>query len=825
MLIKSLRVKNFRNLSKDKLEFTKGINLVKGPNEGGKSSLRQLINLALYTDPKSTSSKLQNLQTWGKSAMFEVSLDIRTNEGDYRLTKDFEAKTAVLEHLSSGAKMSGNKKIAEVVAQITGLPTEVLFKNTVYFSAEELAQIKNDSDLRSRLEEKLSGVEGVNIADLLKNIDQKLAELNRGVQKHSKNPGPIQAVIERLAHYRSNLELMQAEVDAAAGDMARLTETGIKLTQLQKRLEQKIIEQEKSLLWKNAKQKLDSSNRQFAEIISVIEQHRHLTNQSVLLGDRLKMLDQQLTLLEKALAAIEQCLEAAREAKAAKDKYLPLKDAVSRIVEAEKTFKTVEQLLRQTSKVSPEDLKACSVMKGQLDALNLAGKEQGFLVDIEKLSAINPEITVDKVTGIFSPGNLIDARSEIIINLPGIMKIKVTNKNQQAAVNLERERDIKGRLTTTLEKYEVDTLEALNVLSDKWTKVEGDYEKSKLTLNTLLGGREPEYFKTNLSSCQADYESSRESFVKGLPRAKESILAVDPSLKVGEDLIDDLKAAWILLSQKKTDFMQRKEAILREKTAVSKSYHEGIGVLKNLPPEEKLNEQRKDLALEVAKAEAVLEQIDLPDMSLEKAAALEQEINSLEKEINYLVLERKSLADSVARCRYGVDDIENIKDDIQQYEQRLANLQQEQAMLQEIKKMLIEASNLTLTKVNEGIQSGAEAYFKRITGERYQNIAIDSKFMPQVYSQAKGEYVLPEEELSTGTRDQAYLALRLALIPAIAKGCKPPLLIDDSLAFFDAGRRERAFEVLKELAGEHQIFLFSCHDYYDAIADHIINLP
>jgi uncharacterized protein YhaN len=80
------------------------------------------------------------------------------------------------------------------------------------------------------------------------------------------------------------------------------------------------------------------------------------------------------------------------------------------------------------------------------------------------------------------------------------------------------------------------------------------------------------------------------------------------------------------------------------------------------------------------------------------------------------------------------------------------------------------------------------------------------------------------DELSQGARDQVYLSARLALSDLIFGDARPPLLMDDPFVKFDPERREAALKLCKDLAADRQIILFTCHDGYDAFADHVIEL-
>ncbi len=71
------------------------------------------------------------------------------------------------------------------------------------------------------------------------------------------------------------------------------------------------------------------------------------------------------------------------------------------------------------------------------------------------------------------------------------------------------------------------------------------------------------------------------------------------------------------------------------------------------------------------------------------------------------------------------------------------------------------------------------------------------------------------EKLSRGTREQIFLALRLALVAAYARrGIRLPMVLDDVLVNFDQDRADAAAEVLRDFAAEgHQLLVFTCHEH------------
>jgi uncharacterized protein YhaN len=69
-------------------------------------------------------------------------------------------------------------------------------------------------------------------------------------------------------------------------------------------------------------------------------------------------------------------------------------------------------------------------------------------------------------------------------------------------------------------------------------------------------------------------------------------------------------------------------------------------------------------------------------------------------------------------------------------------------------------------------------------------------------------------ELSTGTQQQLYLAMRLAYVTVQnrAPGAEPlPLIMDEVLVNFDPERAQRTAELILDVARENQVLVFTCH--------------
>ena len=97
-----------------------------------------------------------------------------------------------------------------------------------------------------------------------------------------------------------------------------------------------------------------------------------------------------------------------------------------------------------------------------------------------------------------------------------------------------------------------------------------------------------------------------------------------------------------------------------------------------------------------------------------------------------------------------------------------------------------------------------------ISDGRYEQMRVSGAMN---LSLVEGDQSATEAELlSGGTRDAAYLSLRIALMMQIFGEELPPLMLDESLCQMDDARAGRMLSLLNKLAETGlQCLLFTCH--------------
>ncbi|GAC1303866.1 MAG: hypothetical protein NVSMB19_14240 [Vulcanimicrobiaceae bacterium] len=91
----------------------------------------------------------------------------------------------------------------------------------------------------------------------------------------------------------------------------------------------------------------------------------------------------------------------------------------------------------------------------------------------------------------------------------------------------------------------------------------------------------------------------------------------------------------------------------------------------------------------------------------------------------------------------------------------------------------------------------ASRTFAAVTGERYRDVRVDPTTLAvRVRVPETGE-IVDVDRLSAGTREQAYLVVRLAMVRMFSEGLEiAPLLLDDPFAFWDDARIARCLPIL-----------------------------
>jgi len=126
---------------------------------------------------------------------------------------------------------------------------------------------------------------------------------------------------------------------------------------------------------------------------------------------------------------------------------------------------------------------------------------------------------------------------------------------------------------------------------------------------------------------------------------------------------------------------------------------------------------------------------------------------------------------------------------------------------------------------NQGpIIKRAGEYFTKLTHNSFSELTVDfnANDEPTIVCIRDNTEKVGINGLSKGTRDQLYLALRLASIEKFIDSAEPmPFIVDDILVEFDDKRTKFALDALSELSLKTQVIVFTHHEHVIELANSI----
>lgn len=193
MRIERLKVHQFGRFSEHEICFHPGLNIIKGPNEAGKSTLHRAIMMALLGQPSQTKAN-ERYRTWGSREWFRLEIEFfNSTDGPYRLLKDFNNRTQELVY-PKGESVKTQDRIQLFLDSALGTSSSPIFESTVCVAQEELADLSTgQKEISHSLEGIITGgSDNLYAQDAIKKLKEKITEYNRGVVRPAPtNPGPI----------------------------------------------------------------------------------------------------------------------------------------------------------------------------------------------------------------------------------------------------------------------------------------------------------------------------------------------------------------------------------------------------------------------------------------------------------------------------------------------------------------------------------------------------------------------------------------------------------------------------------------------------------
>lgn len=540
----------------------------------------------------------------------------------------------------------------------------------------------------------------------------------------------------------------------------------------------------------------------------------------------------------------------------AKDKQLQLtqkKDAAQKlafeITDLQKKCDSLKTKIDSEQDVrNAEKLKELLSLKEKLDQLNLTLKlENGQLVDemfVRKVEFCISKIETaeNKAAAKQSEIELLQNNLDLALNPSPDMTPEKAQELQVKIENLEKEsRDIADKITNSKNKTAKNTSYLIPLFIGIVMLIGGVFA---FTFNNILGSiigvlgigclisalisnkngkAKAEKKAQNL----LDLKLKENQLISVIATEKANLNAINTALNSNAAIIEKQQQ---MLENCKTEL----ETLQNEKTSDSISLFElfshykktsDISVVKEELEKirQKATEQKeikqninyilKDVGnISYTQAQEKLEKINSSADSVTNFEEIKAQYSSLLADITERKTTAATLLAEIKSLTSSVGNTESLKQELETLKAKMANQKEYCDALDIAISVLADSFVEVRRSFGSVLEKKASDIFSGITGGKYQNMSVSKSFditveKADVFGSKELEY------LSSGTADQAYLSLRLALCELMAEeNGRLPLFLDDALAQYDDSRVKTALEFLKNYSADGQIIMFTCHN-------------
>jgi uncharacterized protein YhaN len=341
-----------------------------------------------------------------------------------------------------------------------------------------------------------------------------------------------------------------------------------------------------------------------------------------------------------------------------------------------------------------------------------------------------------------------------------------------------------------------ERLESMRITIDKvdsiYSQILSEVDESKLGRNTETNitliinqfndAKEEKRKQTNLNEQMVELTSRIDGLQKQLTKKGKKI---DNQLAaVGAEDLEDLKLKNELLLQQKDllDTIDDNKKAIQSIVGTDQQYKEFLKRISESSPE------------------SVDVEIDANKQRLEELTSQKDEQN---KTIGQLQSQLETLAND--------EDLIKNQTEVEIQKTLLQEKAREWAKAQIALKVFNQAISKYETTRQPDVVNMAQTVFSKITEKNYPSLKMLAENQELVVQNQNGDSK-KVDELSRGTIEELYFAMRLGLIDVYEKRAESmPFIMDDTFVNFDDKRRSQAIAALKDFAKERQVIVLTCH--------------
>ncbi len=819
MILRTLHLRRFGRFIDSEWEFAAGLTVIRGPNEAGKSTMREAIARLLLPENRVhyDNDEIRRWITWGRDqrSVLECSFDARGDR--YELLRDFESERAELRCPGSGEVITDEPAVAERMFELLGIASRDVYETTACLAQQEFVRLQAGEKVAQLLQQTVVGAGGETGAqEVLDELDSELGSLNRGLTRHAKNPGPVRSLLDRIEKLSQKIGHLRPITEAAVEAQDAIERARDRMTEIDEELAQAQRIRERAEERRELEEELAAVSEDFQELDARARKARDLQQRIAAIDERLsdlpKITREQTEKLAKLVDEAKLAAEAIPEMAAkAEDAASKAQEALDEIEAAEGQVpdeelvdraRDLERDIEATRKDVEEARTGLERAEEDLEAARAAGRAQrSWIAAAGALVVAGAGLAL----GLGQMWPWIIAAVGLVAGVlgatrgPRIAVEEAEQRRDDAAAKLERLREETQQIEEELAKL-LHTANAADV--DALVECRRDARE------TLETAREVH------AAAKAVAADAAEQAERAEQQAEIAQARLEHEL---EELGADTEEEFFQAAREVFDLREERERLVSELDGT-------LGDRDLSEIEEMLSELSSDRMGLRQKLDS--EEMAFAELDAESFEELISRIESLQAEREQL---QKRIQQSQGAANHPDADPERLRRLEEQRaaaEERLERVRERRDAIQLAHELLTEAHEQTLEGAIDVLEPRTSELLGRITGGRYCRVQFDhSTLAPRVHSDEKGQPVDPDRELSCATREQVYLAARLALTHLLWPDECPPIMLDDPFVNFDPVRRCEAVEMVQDVARTHQVLLFTCNDLYDAAADRVVELP
>ncbi len=798
MIVRRLRLQPFAGIADRTVELQRGLNVVLGRNEAGKSTLMHALRFALFEStqltPKQFESTVGSLlpATGGDLVRVEADVELADGPADsllriHKLWKRGNRAGSTTLFLPNGSEIASAADAESAIG--ARLPcSRATFESVllsqqggVYTALENGPANETSEELGRILRSAVMETGGVSMERFFTRLEERLNEYLSKWDRKMEYPEGGRGVANRLtrgigevvkAFYQK--EEVRLQLEAAREHESRMFEAEKRLIDVGRSLQKTESEYTEKASLLNAARERARVESEIGRIDATLETLSELTRKWPVAEHELGELPASIKTASTEVEALRQRLEAAQRAEQRRrglDRARRIAAIGEKVSAAEGELAggplVNEETIREVRELESERARLSARIEAAVLSISLHFSEKDSVI-VTRADGAHETISADA-------GEVRAIRADAKLNLEhGGVHISVMAGEGELDEAIAKRNDCVGRLASVLEQVGVESI----------AEAEAKFERYRERRQAL------DYHRSEL-----DAELAGERYEDVV-----SLLAEEVSEHAPED-VDELREKLANARQRLADLERRREEL---STAIA-AWKEKYGTY------EGMSATTGDLRSEQNRLTRQLEELPRLPAGVPDAESFVREVEALSDRREELREELGQLRIRAAELEASAPE-ESAEELAGRYEAACERFEQAKSRGDAIARVRDRA--LALREHLEGdvwgpLQKRFGEWLAGTTGERFASVEMDET-RAHAFATAEGVR-LAQNQLSWGTRDSIALALRLTLAEYTIGDERGFVVFDDPLVDMDPLRRSAACEAIARFAERFQTIVLTCH--------------